>query len=235
MAFPFVVFIIPTIGRATLKKALNSLLQQTDTDWAAFVVSDGVELKDSICIRDPRIFYNKVSKRGTFGSNHGNAGMVRNVALEHKKLKGEWIGFLDDDDILLPNYVSNLRQEASKYSPDVVITRMSINDQIIPMPGLRDFRKNDVGISFAVKSYIFKELGFKFKQMDSEDYELLNDFRLHGLNIHMSDYVGYHVGSSTQENFKITKTNHNSCNIYVLIICIVLLVLVVCLLFWRTH
>ena len=230
LTFPFVAFVVPTIGRKTLKNALNSLIEQSDFDWNAFVVSDGIELDPSVRIDDPRIIYIKTSKKGKLGENHGNAGKVRNVALDHDQLRGEWIGFLDDDDTLLPDYVSNLRQEASNHNSDVIVTRMNHNGNIIPMPGMKDFQKNNVGISFAAKSHVFKKLGFRFRQTDAEDFELLNDFRSSGLLIMISDYVGYHVDGDFKETYRanIIKSDKKQCCVYVLCICIGLIVILGC-------
>ena len=220
---PLVAFVIPTIGRKSLATALASLVDQTDPDWMALVVFDGVYPDKSVRVDDPRVVYVRTRKKGTFGQNHGNAGRVRNVALENHKLQGVWIGFLDDDDILLPEYVSNLRREASEHDPDVIITRMHIGDRIIPAPGMKDFQKNDVGISFAAKSHVFKRTGYRFIQADSEDFQILDSFRSNGLEILISNYVGYQVSPSqpdVKEPFSLGVCKPSTITFPVLILCL---------------
>ena len=222
---PFVAFVIPTIGRKSLVAALVSLVDQTDPDWMALVVFDGVYPDKSVRIDDPRVVYIRTSKKGTFGQNHGNAGRVRNVALENNKLKGVWIGFLDDDDVLLPEYVSNLRQEASEHDPDVIITRMHLGGRIIPAPGVKDFQQNDVGISFAAKSHVFKRTGYRFIQADAEDFHILDSFRSNGLAILISNYVGYQVSQGqpvVKELFSLGACKPSTTTFPVLILCVCL-------------
>lgn len=48
-----VTFIIPTIGRASLKTALNSLYNQSIPNWKAIVIFDGIE--SNIVPNDSRI------------------------------------------------------------------------------------------------------------------------------------------------------------------------------------
>ena len=39
----FITFIIPTIGRETLKNSIDSLINQTDHDWNAIIIFDGIK------------------------------------------------------------------------------------------------------------------------------------------------------------------------------------------------
>lgn len=95
--------ITPTYKRHLyLKNAIESVLTQTYTDFEYIIVDDNPPdsedrklTQDVISgFTDPRIFYVKNEK------NLGGAGS-RNVAIE--MAKGEYIAFLDDDDMYLPD------------------------------------------------------------------------------------------------------------------------------------
>ena len=72
----FITFIIPTIGRSTLINSINSLLNQTDNNWNAIIVFDGI--KQNITINDNRIKIIEITKCGLKNS----AGSVRNEGIK---------------------------------------------------------------------------------------------------------------------------------------------------------
>jgi glycosyltransferase involved in cell wall biosynthesis len=96
-ARPAVSVITPTLDRlAFLRRALESLAQQTFESWEAIVVVDGPspELASFVADHpDPRV---RLVQRETTG---GTAA-ARNSGLE--VARGRYIGLLDDDDIWLP-------------------------------------------------------------------------------------------------------------------------------------
>jgi glycosyltransferase involved in cell wall biosynthesis len=53
MELPLLTFIIPTIGRPTLKRTINSLQQLTNKNWNAIVIFDGIS--PNLQIKDERI------------------------------------------------------------------------------------------------------------------------------------------------------------------------------------
>jgi len=93
-ASALVTFIIPTIGRPTLTKTLDSILNNTDPNWNAIVMFDGIQ--PTIGSNDPRIRIYYMEKKGRL--NH--AGIVRNTAIQFATTP--WIGFVDDDDAISP-------------------------------------------------------------------------------------------------------------------------------------
>jgi glycosyltransferase involved in cell wall biosynthesis len=165
-----VTFIIPTIGRPSLNKAVDSLLKQKNKNWKCIILFDGVEEK---IFNDERIITKKIDKLGTFGKNHGNAGFVRNKGIELANT--EWIAFLDDDDTLNENYVDWLSLYISKGYEMVLFRMKTIKGKIIPSITNNDIIINDAGISFAYK----KSLDCKFVNSDTEDYHFLQQIRLH--------------------------------------------------------
>jgi glycosyltransferase involved in cell wall biosynthesis len=180
---PSLTFIIPTIGRATLKNTIESVKNISPVDgWThdSLVVFDGVEPTVSNSIR--------IEKTGK--SNH--AGRVRNEGI--KKCKSDWIGFVDDDDVLHPGYIKAL-SNCPTDEVDVVIFRMiyANNGLVLPPPGAQDFKMCEVGISFCVKRSCFVEDGIWFEPSDVEDFTLLDTLRSKGKKIYMSDAVVYLV------------------------------------------
>ena len=190
-----ITFIIPTLKRNTLQRAIDSLLQQTNKNWKAIVVFDGV---DPVEYKHPQIKTIKIPKTGKVNY----AGEVRNVGI--KAADTEWIGFLDDDDTISKDYVSRFEEEI-KLTPDAkcIIFRMknyvSI-PQILPLPQDDNFYEAKVGISFAMK----KDLGLLFKASAIEDFRLLEAIRKGRNKMVISPYVTYFVRNSPTQigNFK---------------------------------
>lgn len=99
---PTVSVIMPTHNRAALvREAIESVLAQTATDWELVVVDDGSQdqtpqvLRD-YARRDARIHVARQSHQGlTAARNHGL-----------RLARGEFMAFLDDDDLWLPEKLS---------------------------------------------------------------------------------------------------------------------------------
>jgi len=182
-----ITFIIPSIGRDTLRRTLDSLIGQTIPTWNAIVVFDGISA--TINIPDTRIRFMEIEKKG-------NAGFVRNEGI--KEATTEWVGFVDDDDILTPNYIECFNRE--KNNKDVIIFRMKTPDgKIFPLPGDTDFKFGEIGISFCYKRIFAVNRGLMFKNVDGlvsgigEDWGLLDRLRSALARIYMSIHTTYHV------------------------------------------
>ncbi len=111
MTKPLVSIIIPTFNRAyIIGETLDSVLAQTYQNWECIVVDDGSndytdELMEFYCETENRI---KIYKR----PENKNASTCRNVGFE--KSKGEFIQFLDSDDLLAKN---KLEEQVKLYKP----------------------------------------------------------------------------------------------------------------------
>ncbi|MBQ9479858.1 MAG: glycosyltransferase family 2 protein [Selenomonadaceae bacterium] len=96
---PTVSVIVPMYNAENfIKPALESLLTQTFTDFEVILIDDcstDRTLEIAKTFDDPRIRLVVNEK------NLGNPGSARNVGLEHAI--GEYVYFMDDDDLLLPN------------------------------------------------------------------------------------------------------------------------------------
>lgn len=113
-----ITFIIPSIGRETLHTTIESLLNQTCSEWKAIVVFDGVEP----CLRttDDRFTALQIQKEENRYENR--SGYVRNYGIQFATT--EWVAFVDDDDTLLSEYVERFLEETDAFDNDVVIFRM---------------------------------------------------------------------------------------------------------------
>lgn len=107
---PVFSIIVPTYNRADLiLKTIDSILKQTFSDFEIIVVDDGgTDETESVLesINDTRLNYFKIK--------NGERGAARNFGILQSK--GQYITFIDSDDLLYPNAfenaIDNLRQLA---------------------------------------------------------------------------------------------------------------------------
>jgi glycosyltransferase involved in cell wall biosynthesis len=188
-----ITFIIPTIGRETLKNTLISLQNQTIENWNAIIIFDGCN--QNINNIDDRI---KIVSCNKLGSNINNAGLVRNYGIGLANTK--WVAFLDDDDVIDENYLEKFYEELELNNGfDVLIFRMNLCGRVIPSVYTDNFYINDVGISFVVKKEIFDK-GIKFIPNGAEDFLLLNQIRKKNYKMIISPYVMYYVENSIHDS-----------------------------------
>jgi len=180
-----ITFIIPSVNRPTLSRSVDSLLNQTNSNWECIIVYDGV---DGPVFEDSRIHCFKIEKSGLFGPNNGQSGIVRNFGIE--KCKTEWIGFLDDDDTIHPKYVETLFK--NYHDKDFVVYRMVYqNGMVLPPLGTNDLIFGRVGISFCYKNK-FDNLFFDCNR-DGEDFDLLMKLKNLTNNWVISPEIYYNV------------------------------------------
>lgn len=98
MVTPFFSVVIPTYNRSgLLKEAVHSIMDQSFEDFELLIVDDHStdNTKNVVAsFQDTRIKY-IVNDRTKGGAGTRNAGIFR--------AKGDWVAFLDDDDVWLPN------------------------------------------------------------------------------------------------------------------------------------
>jgi glycosyltransferase involved in cell wall biosynthesis len=89
--------IIPTYNRADLiGETIQSVIDQTYTNWELIIVDDGSDDNTGEVIRN----FNQINIQYYKIEHSGNLGKVRNIGM--KAAKGKCIAFLDSDDIWLP-------------------------------------------------------------------------------------------------------------------------------------
>jgi len=109
---PMISVIVRTKDRPyALRRALNSLANQTFRDFEIVLVNDGgASLKDLLLEYAPYLDINYVHFPESIGRSAAlNAGF--------KHVQASWVGYLDDDDILYPTHLDLLTAEIPKH-PD---------------------------------------------------------------------------------------------------------------------
>ena len=105
---PLISIIVPVYNAEnTLNRCVDSILQQTFTEWELLLIDDGS--KDSsgdICDEYAR----KDSRIKVFHKENGGVSSARNHG--KKKVKGDWVIFLDSDDYFLLNALNILLNAA---------------------------------------------------------------------------------------------------------------------------
>lgn len=106
---PIFAVIIPVYnGQKYIADCLNSLVSQSYKHWIAVCVNDGStdnteKIIEEYASNDPRICL--ISKE------NGGVSSARNAALDHlSNLKYDWVSFLDADDMLGIDNLSNLKE-----------------------------------------------------------------------------------------------------------------------------
>jgi glycosyltransferase involved in cell wall biosynthesis len=196
-----ITFIIPTINRATLHFTLASLQAQTVDKWKAIILFDGCmpsnDLKRVIDAND-RFLSVSIQKTGSTvnGINHhGSAGRVRNIGMT--LVTTPWIGFVDDDDMLMPNYVQSLEEELTiTPSCEFIIFRMVSQGVILPPIHCPSIGPGAVGISFCMKRSLFENDSIQFQQSGVEDYQLIQKVYDTKHKIVLSPHICYLVRKS---------------------------------------
>jgi glycosyltransferase involved in cell wall biosynthesis len=112
---PLVSVIIPTHNRPDfLRDAIASVKAQTFTDYEIIVVSNGERSDKRQTSRALAVangcLYLELSK--------GNVSLARNAGIERSR--GEWIAFLDDDDLWLPHKLDRQIADARLTGADMI-------------------------------------------------------------------------------------------------------------------
>jgi glycosyltransferase involved in cell wall biosynthesis len=192
---PLVTFIIPSLAGGGLPNAIKSLHAQTDPRWRAIV---GFDHRDPTIKPDHKISVFKHTGHSKKSDDciycieglKSGAGPVRNSCVA--KATTEWVAFLDDDDIVTPDYVEKLALESQEV--DAVSFRMLMwHWQWLPPATARvdNFTHGSVGISFACRRNVFDKC--QFTRGRGEDFRMLRDIRDAGFRIKISPYLTYLV------------------------------------------
>lgn len=180
-----ITFVIPSLSRPTLKRTVDSLINQSNPNWKCVIIYDGV---DGPTFEDSRICTHKINKTGNNSKPMGESGLVRNFGIN--KSDTEWIGFLDDDDTIHHDYVKTLLEKYSE--KDFVVWRMkNPYGLVIPRWEKNELVLNNVGISFCYKNK-FKDLLFD-KNINGEDFYFVEKLLNKTKNYVITDEVFYFI------------------------------------------
>lgn len=179
-----ITFIIPSINRKSLTRTIDSVLKQTNNNWEAIIIYDGVNGQE---FNDNRIKTRTIDKLGVTIDGHGQSGLVRNVGIKEANTK--WIAFLDDDDTINSNYAQTLLTKYAKY--DWVLWKMKYQNGLV-LPQNNQLVFANFGISFAYKKDKFPNLLFK-NNRDGEDFDFVKELENKSKNYIITEEIYYNV------------------------------------------
>ena len=205
---PLVSIVIPTYNHANyLSKALQSIVDQTYTNWEAIII-DNHSLDDTEKLinqySDPRIKYLKVH-------NFGIIAKSRNEGI--RVAKGDWIAFLDSDDYWEKNKIDgslelengSLLINTSNTNGTIIVKDNNINNTI---PTINLLNSYDEG---TIKLYA----NYSYMSISNSNINMINDISSNiQLNVESNikcdnimlkniDLLSFH------ENFEEYKKNNN--------------------------
>ncbi len=215
MKTPIISVVMPVYnGEKYLKEAIDSILNQTFTDFEFIILNDGsTDGTEEIILSydDPRIVYVK---------NEENLQIVKTLNKGITLAKGKYIARMDADDISLPTrfekQVEYMERHPEvgvcgtwieKFGHKTAIDRYSSDHQRIKVELL--FNSAIAHPSAIMKKALFDELEYEQKYEKAEDYALWirasNKYRLSNIN---SVLLKYRIHTSqTQKNVQIKKAN----------------------------
>ena len=211
--------IIPTQNRMdSLLRAVNSVLDQNYDDTPIIVVDDhsGQEINLNAIDSDNQIIL--IRNKKALG-----AAASRNLGLE--KATGEFVLFLDDDDVLLPNMLNKSLEEIMNEGYDLVSCRSRIVGEGISQRKLERFNNQQNGRldvypmetqsmehislyvpqihTFLVRRSAIGEIRFEEDLTYGEDIDFWLRLVANSIKCKKLDFVGceYHLhGGSTSQN-----------------------------------
>jgi glycosyltransferase involved in cell wall biosynthesis len=175
--------ILPTYNRAHfLPKAIESVINQTFTNWELIIVDDGStdktsELVENYCKRDKRIRY--------IYQDNAERSTARNKGIE--LAEGEFICFIDSDDYYLDEKLANLIKSINETEDsshtlfyDGLIFENETELKTVPVPLKGDHEtifefilQNPIGpLQICGTKTLFKKYRFNQKLRIGEDVEL---------------------------------------------------------------
>ncbi len=200
LPLPYFSVIITTYNRgALIGRAIQSLIEQTCSDWEGIIIDDGSTdgtkgVVSKFVSNHPNILYYNESPQGaTQAKNNG-------MALSN----GRYIAFLDSDDEYTPDFLEARKQFLESH-PDVVFLYggvQVIGDQYVPdmyHPGEKIHIDNcAVGGTFIISRSLYEKYGGFVEMPLGSDADYLNrlqrtDFRI--ARIEHRSYI-YHRDNS---------------------------------------
>jgi teichuronic acid biosynthesis glycosyltransferase TuaG len=211
-------------AEAYITESINSVINQTYPYWELIVVDDGstdgtADKVRSIALKESRIRY-------IYQSN-ARQGKARNNAIAHSK--GNFIAFLDADDLWVKTKLEEQVRQIETENVDLVFSDFGTIDEVgslltacINIPenyhrgrkGLENFfEMNRIPIlTVLAKKTSIQEAGFfseAFAIQNAEDYHLWLKMLLNGCTFHSSPVVTayYRIHSNQSTNKDVWSTN----------------------------
>lgn len=155
---PAISIIIPVYNVAPyLRECLDSIQEQTFKDFEAILIDDGsTDGSGQIC----DWYASKYKRFKVIHKNNGGVSSARNMGLD--MAQGEYIGFIDPDDYISPNFYELLLNAIQSNDADISISSMKFIDQhgnplqipeLLQAPTEKNFKDSEI-----VKAYINGEI-----------------------------------------------------------------------------
>jgi len=181
-----VTIITPTYKRLDkLKEAISSVLNQSYSHWEHIIVSDGYDQKVKDYIEstgDPRIKYYSTFKLNIWGNYQ------RNYALKHAN--GEYVLYLDDDNILFADGLKNMVEAFSPNEIGYVIAPIIYGNDMMN-PDL-DFMHGEIDLlNFMIKRNLVEKVGGQ-NMHNSADYFLISEIKKISKGKKIDVVIGHH-------------------------------------------
>ncbi len=210
----FVSVIIPTYNASKyLRACLESVIAQTLKDIEIICINDG-SIDDSLEIL--KEFQKEDSRIIIIDQKNQGVSAARNAGLEIAK--GKYIGFVDSDDTIAPDFFQILYGTGKQYHCDVVFTRslssesilqnnrkysrQEIRLEILPLYFKKDGHNAIWNKLYAAALIKNNNIFFPVGRTHGEDAEFNIHYLLHAESLFTVDYAGYHYreteGSATR-------------------------------------
>jgi glycosyltransferase involved in cell wall biosynthesis len=172
---PMVSFVIPTYNRANvISKCFDSVVNQTYKNIEIVVINDKSTDNTTDILKE-------YCRRYSFFRYYTNDGKgpssARNMGIE--KAKGEYIAFMDDDDLCESFRIEEQMQPVieSNFKYDFIISRFYAYDSEGKKPRITDYPRSIDSIGFTQRWLVKKDLllecgGFDAEQPNLEEIEL---------------------------------------------------------------
>ena len=155
-------------------RAVNSIVNQTDSNWELIIVSDGCKITEEVYNRefkdDSRIKFKMVEKpKDTMmyeGDNSYYRGKPRAEGV--RMATGDWISYLDADDIYIKDGVDKIKKGIKKHKDKRYIFNLVMIENIFHMAVVQ--RMHELYPNRKENHIIFSDL-FKIDGLDSHWFQ----------------------------------------------------------------
>ncbi len=164
-----------------LFKTLSSVFKQTTKPYEIIII-----FSNKISQDQNNLLLKKNKNLKIFFSNNGNVSQNRNYGA--LKAKGNYLAFLDDDDLWSKNYLRYIEKTLNENKSKLIITwlnkiknqkvsKFKIISQTVKSEDLFNFNPGIIGSNIVVEKKIFKKIGgFDKKLTSSEDKDFFIKF-----------------------------------------------------------
>jgi len=208
-------------GEKYLSDCINSILKQTFEDFELIIIDDGsidntADIIQQFKNQDYRIRFIRQTNRGQ--------GHARNRGL--KLASADYVCFIDADDTLSSNFLSELYNDITKYNADIAISNWEYytKDSNLYRKNLNPFKKYEILSGKKVEDILSEKIYFTVNKLYRKDFLNTNqiaygegfiyeDFQFFVTSFTKAKKVVinpkflYYVRLNSQS---VTKTNHNT-------------------------